>query len=217
MANGVRNPSLTPATTSAPVAVPDLRSFCVVVRHLRGQPELGVNRLELVASPPHIGAFWPFRRRVEKVVCSRRRFGVQRDNTTCRFAGVFTGATGLEPATSGVTGRYGRYRHKGLRPGITGQSRHFVPERTGCDRLRAVIARQSLCSTCVVELLSDQATASSGTVTSSFHVSGRHARTCAIIRDKVSAANRRDPESRDASRDVARVVSAVSVLCPAQC
>jgi hypothetical protein len=105
VANGVRNPTLTPAATSAPVAVPDLRSFCVVVRHLRGQPELGVNRLELVASPPHIGAFWPFRRRVEKVVCSRRRFGVQRDNTTCRFAGIFTGATGLEPATSGVTGR----------------------------------------------------------------------------------------------------------------
>ena len=27
------------------------------------------------------------------------------DNTTCIFAGILTGATGLEPATSGVTGR----------------------------------------------------------------------------------------------------------------
>ncbi len=30
------------------------------------------------------------------------------DNKTCRLAGAFTGATGLEPATSGVTGRVGR-------------------------------------------------------------------------------------------------------------
>ncbi len=29
-----------------------------------------------------------------------------------------TGATGLEPATSGVTGRYGLNRYSGLRPGI---------------------------------------------------------------------------------------------------
>jgi hypothetical protein len=31
-----------------------------------------------------------------------------------------TGATGLEPATSGVTGRYGLNRYNRLRPGITG-------------------------------------------------------------------------------------------------
>jgi hypothetical protein len=33
---------------------------------------------------------------------------------------AFTGATGLEPATSGVTGRYGLNRYSGLAPGITG-------------------------------------------------------------------------------------------------
>jgi hypothetical protein len=31
-----------------------------------------------------------------------------------------TGATGLEPATSGVTGRYGATGYDWLRPGITG-------------------------------------------------------------------------------------------------
>ncbi len=36
------------------------------------------------------------------------------------FAGTSTGATGLEPATSGVTGRYGLNRYSGLAPGITG-------------------------------------------------------------------------------------------------
>jgi hypothetical protein len=42
----------------------------------------------------------------------------------------------------------------------------------------------------------------------------RHARTRAITRDTVSAANWRYPEAGDRSRDVARVVSDVSVLCP---
>ena len=53
----------------------------------------------------------------------------------------FTGATGLEPATSGVTGRYSLNRYSGLRPGITGWSRHFSAERTGCDRLRPASTR----------------------------------------------------------------------------
>src|SRR4029453_18895990 len=43
---------------------------------------------------------------------------------------------------------------------------------------------------------------------------GRHARTRAITRDTVSPVNRLVGETRDASRDVARVVSGVSVLCP---
>jgi hypothetical protein len=42
----------------------------------------------------------------------------------------------------------------------------------------------------------------------------RHARTRAITRDTVSPANRAVGEGGDASRDVARVVSDVSVLCP---
>jgi hypothetical protein len=45
-------------------------------------------------------------------------------------------------------------------------------------------------------------------------VSGRHARTRAVIRGTVLAANRTLPSANDASRDVARVVSDVSVLCP---
>src|SRR5215211_718863 len=62
-----------------------------------------------------------------------------------------TGATGLEPATSGVTGRYGSTGYNRLRPGITRYSRHFVNERTGCDRLRPATTRQALCSRAVDE------------------------------------------------------------------
>jgi hypothetical protein len=61
-----------------------------------------------------------------------------------------TGATGLEPATSGVTGRYGRTGYDRLRPGITGCSRHFLGSRTGCGRLRPASTRYSLCGRCVV-------------------------------------------------------------------
>ena len=42
----------------------------------------------------------------------------------------------------------------------------------------------------------------------------RHARTRAITRDTVSPANQTVAGGGDASRDVARVVSHVSVLCP---
>jgi hypothetical protein len=68
------------------------------------------------------------------------------------------GATGLEPATSGVTGRYGATGYNRLRPGITGWSRHFATMRTGCDRLRPATTRHSLCSTRVVGLVSGRAT-----------------------------------------------------------
>jgi hypothetical protein len=44
--------------------------------------------------------------------------------------------------------------------------------------------------------------------------SGRHARTRAITRDTLSPANRTVAGCAVASRDVARVVSDVSVLCP---
>src|SRR6266542_7013925 len=45
-------------------------------------------------------------------------------------------------------------------------------------------------------------------------VSGRHARTRPITCDTVLPANQPDPATDYASRDVARVVSDVSVLCP---
>lgn len=47
-------------------------------------------------------------------------------------------ATGLEPATSGVTGRNRVNRHSRLAPGITGYSGDFLPSEpavTGYDRL----------------------------------------------------------------------------------
>jgi hypothetical protein len=61
--------------------------------------------------------------------------------------GVLTGATGLEPATSGVTGRYGLGRYSRLRPGIASWRRHFLAQRpalTGYDPLppgRACVVR----------------------------------------------------------------------------
>ena len=45
-------------------------------------------------------------------------------------------------------------------------------------------------------------------------VLGRHARTRAITRDTLSPANRAVAVGGGVSRDVARVVSDVSVLCP---
>jgi hypothetical protein len=79
-------------------------------------------------------------------------------------AGVFAGrtaeteSTGLEPATSGVTGRHGATGYNRPRPGITGYSRHFLESRTGYDRLRPATTRQGLCSTCVVDVLTLKAT-----------------------------------------------------------
>jgi hypothetical protein len=58
-----------------------------------------------------------------------------------------------------VTGLYDLSRHSRQRPGITGQSRHFLTERTGYDRLRPATTRQGLCSTRVVARLPHQATA----------------------------------------------------------
>src|SRR5215218_1124937 len=63
-----------------------------------------------------------------------------------------------ESATSGVTGRYGPTGYSRLRPGITGWSRHFRTDRTGCDRLRPATGRQRLCSTCVVGALPTKTT-----------------------------------------------------------
>lgn len=56
-----------PSSVDEEVARRDLRSFCVLARRLRGQFELALNRLEIVARPPHIGPFWMFPRRVAKV------------------------------------------------------------------------------------------------------------------------------------------------------
>jgi hypothetical protein len=77
-------------------------------------------------------------------------------DAVCRMFSA--GATGLEPATSGVTGRQGATGYNRLRPGITGWSRHFLAERTGYDRFPPTTTRQSLCGRCVVRLVPIQAT-----------------------------------------------------------
>jgi hypothetical protein len=52
---------------------------------------------------------------------SKPNYVVSEGNGNRLVAGGFsTGATGLEPATSGVTDRYELNRHSRLRPGITG-------------------------------------------------------------------------------------------------
>jgi hypothetical protein len=134
---------------SAPSFASVLRTCMSTVRGLRYR------------SPHHSACrhrFWLFRRRLKESLCSRVGSGVQPDNTICQFAGTFTGATGLEPATSGVTGRHGASGYDRLRPGITGYSRRFLTERTGCDRLRPATTRQGLCSGCVVDPFAEKAT-----------------------------------------------------------
>jgi hypothetical protein len=79
--------------------------------------------------------------------------GGKGEPSSCVQALLEAGATGLEPATSGVTGRYAPTGYSRLRPGITGYSRHFLAEPTGCDRLRPAAARHSLCGMCVVAMV----------------------------------------------------------------
>jgi hypothetical protein len=81
----------------------------------------------------------------------RMRLCCQQKIPICRM--FSTGATGLEPATSGVTGRHGATGHDRLRPGITGYSRHFVDSRAGSDLLRPATTRHSLCGRCVVRVM----------------------------------------------------------------
>jgi hypothetical protein len=55
----------------------------------------------------------------------RRSYAPGSTNKTWQFAGFFTGATGLEPATSGVTGRSCRFRAERRSAGIPARSRAF--------------------------------------------------------------------------------------------
>ncbi len=64
-----------------------------------------------------------------------------------------TGATGLEPATSGVTGRYGATGYSRLPTGIADHSRHFFVEPTGCGPVGPAGGRHSLCGMCVVPVV----------------------------------------------------------------
>ncbi len=122
----------------------------VVAGQLRGRLRRGRKRLELLSREGGLVRFGQFRAGSNERLCSRTKFGVYADNTRWLFAGTFTGATGLEPATSGVTGRYVLNRHSRPPPGFTRQSRQFVAARTGYYRLRPGTTRQGLCSTRVV-------------------------------------------------------------------
>jgi hypothetical protein len=81
------------------------------------------------------GRFRAFRVSVRPSLCGRLRFGVQVDNTRSPFAGTLAGATGLEPATSGVTGRYDA---TGYDPELLATAGVFLssqPAGRGYDRL----------------------------------------------------------------------------------
>jgi hypothetical protein len=88
----------------------DLRPFCVVAGHLLPPVSThGENGLNLSPADALLGRFRAFRAVPRTRVCVvhvRARCLVQQHNTPlCRR--FVTGATGLEPATSGVTGRVG--------------------------------------------------------------------------------------------------------------
>ncbi len=76
-------------------------------------------RLEIVVKDCVLASFSLISGLRGHVFGGRLGVGVFSDNTMARVAGSFTGATGLEPATSGVTGRYGATGYDRLRPGIT--------------------------------------------------------------------------------------------------
>jgi hypothetical protein len=118
----------------------DLRSFRVVARRIHDRSELGLNRLEMVASRRHFGLFWTFLRRLEKSVCSRRRPGATSDNKISQFTGSLTGATGLEPATSGVTGLFRGYddrrrstRNRSIHAGLGAPTSDLCIRESHCD------------------------------------------------------------------------------------
>jgi hypothetical protein len=70
--------------------------------------------------------------------CERPAVGsAHSGNKTFRFAGTLAGATGLEPATSGVTGRSWLLRAERGQAGIPGNSRTFKRWPCGDRRVRA--------------------------------------------------------------------------------
>ena len=100
-----------------------------------------VNELHLArrlgASSAVSRSFGCFRPGTNARLCSRPKSRVWPDNTTRRFAGTFTGATGLEPATSGVTGRSWHLRPERGSAGIPAVSRSFRRWRCGDQREEA--------------------------------------------------------------------------------
>jgi hypothetical protein len=82
----------------------DLRSFRVVARRLRGRPDLGPNWPEksgaLVAVLVALGSLR------ERVCVVGHDLAFLPTTQHANLQGIFAGATGLEPATSGVTGRF---------------------------------------------------------------------------------------------------------------
>jgi hypothetical protein len=97
-----------------------------------GDVDAATKRLETVAPQTRFGRFRAFRVLLRRGLCCRPQSGVWSDNTRCRFAGSLAGATGLEPATSGVTGR-----RSGCSP--REQHRALCDWRSGCRLLGKVL------------------------------------------------------------------------------
>jgi hypothetical protein len=83
------------------------RPFCAVAHRPRGLVRHGRRRLELRTSEEGLHVLGRFAPRRTYVYVVRPKSGASTDNTICRCAGPFSGATGLEPASSGVIGRHG--------------------------------------------------------------------------------------------------------------
>jgi hypothetical protein len=98
-----------------------------------------LNRFEIVCRRPVLGRFGSLR----KSLCSRPRSGSDgtRTRDLRRDRPVRRNRPQPAPARN------------------TGYSRRFLAERTGCDRLRAAAARQSLCGTRVVDVVPTPTTA----------------------------------------------------------
>jgi hypothetical protein len=118
----------------------DLLSFRVVARRVRGQPALGLNRLQIVSGDRLQTVSWLFRRRFEKSVCSRRRSGVKPDNRICLFAGfLLDDRTRTRDLRRDRPVRAQRRPARSLSNGLT--CRHVAPRRV----VLSAWLRQSSC------------------------------------------------------------------------
>ena len=131
----------------------DLRPFCVVAGCLL-PPASRHGEDDLNSSPAGalVRRFRGFRACLRTPMCGACAVSVSNQATPYAYLqGFLTGATGLEPATSGVTDRYGLDRYSRLPPGITagaGISCRAQTAVTGHDRLPPVRA-------CVVDVQSN--------------------------------------------------------------
>jgi hypothetical protein len=114
----------------------DIRSFRVAERRFVGRSELTRNRLEIEYPDPRIGPFCSLSGLGTKGCVWSAQIWCQIRQHIMLICRDFTGATGLEPATSGVTGRSWRFRAERGYAGICGVSRALRFCRCGDWRVR---------------------------------------------------------------------------------